>query len=826
MSKTLIAAGIAGCVCVAAAAYWWPKRDSVSATESPGTASGAQSPPPREVGALASEYAALEWPASTPEEIGRVLGHDPGRCLGFVRRALRYEPYDGVLRGSAGTLAAGAGNSADLALVLRDMLRGGIAESDLRFALATLSADQANGIVTRAMRAAPPETAWASTRPAPAETASAPPTDSERAALQSERKDFSRVVTGIKEHHRALEPVLPAAGYREDGEGARSAARHHVWLQVRQGGSWMALDPVLGDTSLIPESTVDELPPAVAQRIAVSIEIEREERGRLLRAPILEADWPTEIFATRPLQIVVVPDGVKLAGQGPHAPLVDRVRSWQRFRAAMSVPGERAHLSDAFDLTGRRAASGPLTIDVFGRARGIAGGASAERLSSLTGLALTIRLTSPGAPAIAIERWLVDRIGPVARAAGAPAVRPALASSTAVALALLQRLEVLFPSGRISAVALARDALAPLAASSLLDQVAELRRGTDVSVETLTLPSLPADLIQISNTALAQTDARIVGRGRVFHPRPNVLIHTDGFVFDGTNARSRAGIDIARGELAALADPAVAVEAKRWYGLLISELEGPALASASPGNQLSSAAETLRQAVQSGATLAVVATPADLEQVPVDADTRMLMTADLREGYRLVAPNRAVKGLPAAWWRIDPGGGLLAIGSEGRGQAGSEGMMVLTDISIPSVERTMKFTACFNEAIAGGRSTSSAGGACLAQAIVDIVKSSLDAAIDSFIKNPLNEAMDDARAGMLGDEYDELYQKAQDAWEKFQQAQALLDDPIGETIEKIPGVQEGQAAADAGRRVGSAFGFRLYLMMTMGKDIAAYAAKR
>ena len=127
MPSKSIAVGIAACVSVAAAVYWWPRRDEASVRAVSSASDGGQSALPDRLADLATEYAALEWPASTPEEIGRVLGHDPGRCLGFVRRALRYEPYEGVLRGSAGTLAAGAGNSADLALVLHDMLRGGVA---------------------------------------------------------------------------------------------------------------------------------------------------------------------------------------------------------------------------------------------------------------------------------------------------------------------------------------------------------------------------------------------------------------------------------------------------------------------------------------------------------------------------------------------------------------------------------------------------------------------------------------------------------------------------------------------------------------------------
>ncbi len=79
------------------------------------TASSAPGVPLRQPGSAAIQtdpVADLAWK----------LDYDVDRMFRYVADEIRYEPYPGILRGPAGTLAAGAGNSVDKSLLLAALL--------------------------------------------------------------------------------------------------------------------------------------------------------------------------------------------------------------------------------------------------------------------------------------------------------------------------------------------------------------------------------------------------------------------------------------------------------------------------------------------------------------------------------------------------------------------------------------------------------------------------------------------------------------------------------------------------------------------------------
>jgi hypothetical protein len=133
---------------------------------------------------------------------------------------------------------------------------------------------------------------------------------------------------------------------------------------------------------------------------------------------------------------------------------------------------------------------------------------------------------------------------------------------------------------------------------------------------------------------------------------------------------------------------------------------------------------------------------------------------------------------------------------------------------------------------------------CWAEQVKDVAKEVLDNALEQMVGDPFSDLFNgdepDAPPPEPGtithlrdapfqepDEqsYYELYQQAReeldDLKKKMQQAQAAVEDPLGQ----LPGVSEGRAAADAGGEIGNALGTRVYLLLVMGRDIAKFASR-
>ena len=196
-------------------------------------------PPPRGCGRCPR-------PTGTSTRSRLALSFDPDQAYEFVRDRIGFDPYEGVLRGAEGTLAARAGNALDRALLLAALLDAMGVEH--RFAVADLDDASVDRLLERAL-VAPPE-------PLPTPGIELTALDASAVATRATR-DYARLREALGDRVDAI----PGA----DANVMREALRHHAWVQAAFGTGWRDLDPtlpdaVIGSTIVPPSETPASLP--------------------------------------------------------------------------------------------------------------------------------------------------------------------------------------------------------------------------------------------------------------------------------------------------------------------------------------------------------------------------------------------------------------------------------------------------------------------------------------------------------------------------------------------------------------------------------------
>ncbi len=226
----------------------------------------------------APDLAPIGPAGETIAERAALLDYDAAKIFSFVAGEIHYEPYAGILRGARGTLWARAGNSADQAMLLSELLTASAIgelspEGAARIgALVAPSAADVRAIYDAALTAS-----LNNPGASPGGVLATPPplTADERAAIdemvrQSEKlrdraaplldATVSSVSEALTRAHVTLPPV--AAGSIPDRE--RTA---HVWIQVSDGPTWTRRSRMLDRTS---RSPLPSQLPTACRRISIT----------------------------------------------------------------------------------------------------------------------------------------------------------------------------------------------------------------------------------------------------------------------------------------------------------------------------------------------------------------------------------------------------------------------------------------------------------------------------------------------------------------------------------------------------------------------------
>jgi hypothetical protein len=213
-----------------------------------------------------------------PAAVIEAVGRDPAALVAWVRSNTAWAPYQGELKGAAGTLMDRAGSSLDRTLLLAELMR--LSGFQVQLAHATLADKEAAELMASSHSPA-----------AGAPGGSAAPGDPDVSG---------RIADQVQKIHAVI--GAGAGGAQEEGgDAARRAAADHWWVQYQRGGAWVDVDPTVEPgkptrakaSETFPDVVSDgagSLPAKYAHTIEVNLVIEawEDEQKRLVEKPVLK----------------------------------------------------------------------------------------------------------------------------------------------------------------------------------------------------------------------------------------------------------------------------------------------------------------------------------------------------------------------------------------------------------------------------------------------------------------------------------------------------------------------------------------------------------
>lgn len=586
------------------------------------------------------------------------LPSDLGPSFAFVRDQIRFEPYPGTLRGAEGTLAAGAGNAADKALLLAALLKAKGFRT--RFAMGRLARDRTDMLIARVFE---PE------RPYAGPEAQPPAGDVDGLMLRVRARalrDFALI-------REALGTTLPSQVGPTRDQLFKEIERH-VWVQVDEGGTWRDLDPAFADatpgkTYAEADRTADAMPQELTQRVTIRLVSES------LAGTALHAQTALEFTALAPA--LVDRQIFLLFGRDPSlaSGIAGGISGGEIWTPILWVDGQ-AHVGENVsfayaDRTGGNRGRGAPPRGGLGDVLGPGGALSSG--SQFVALWLEFEITFPDGTRDVTRRTIVDRAGSAWRAAKPdPASLRALPRDAEGLLAPRTVHNVWLSAGRhdLSAFAIAARALAEMATMQIPDPPPP-----DLVFGELLWP------FAMQNFGMLIYSDHVIVRGlndaadqRFYADSPRIATISVGPDAGTGDDGIAVRIDLVRDHLRGVARTSDAergiVERLVWFGAIEGALEHEFAARYSLGLGGDPAAtRSTSGALDAGGV--VLLRPGD--GVPATSvDTAAGIAQSLAAGSVVIVPRRALQAGEKAWWEILPGGETRAV-YEGAGGARSFG---------------------------------------------------------------------------------------------------------------------------------------------------------
>lgn len=659
---------------------------------------------------------------------------EPDAIAAWVSNNIRYEAYDGLLRGPQGTIVAKAGNALDQAVLLARLL--GDAGFDARVALGTLGEQDARRLVMSMFDDSNGETGTGATAILPdaaltdlADIAGVAPSDlsgvvSTMAGM--ELQDLSEFHDALAQTQAILAEAEQPVGQEAVAELIDDASRY-AWVEYRSStsGEWIPAHPAWeGAPPTVQAERIleDHVPQELTHRLRLEMTIERK-RGSSFETQALMSPWERPVAELLGHTIVIGNTALGESGQEDIATM-----GLEMVESAFFAPvlnGGLAPGAMAFDLNGNlvppdAAASAMAGVfqtvgDRVGGAAGALGGlgndGETEEPFALTAQWIDFVLVAPGGQETRHRRTVFDRRAPEARATGGDE----LLDESVLRNDLLTTYAIMATGGAVSQSYVAAQLLEQAEFHlGVLQTLAELGASVASEDQASVLLNAMAGYVPKDHLSLLAASDAVDGvlRGVSYRAEPAVVALV-GAITPDDEVTARSGVDIIS-------------NAKRTFhvvgGDLLVDFEGGVLAGVwdtvverefvesyggAPSNAMGEGRPSRLEALH-------VPDPELLLAAGVPADALNAVLTDMNNGYAALVPYGEVQaGTDWSYWRLDTASGeVLGMDASGRGNAMTEfiislkvGLVVNSALAVPSLIQCAtsgQSWLCYCDVIASG----------------------------------------------------------------------------------------------------------------------------
>lgn len=345
------------------------------------------------------------------------LDYDPETIIGFVRDDIVFHPYQGALRGAAGTLQSRGGNSLDQSMLLGFMLNS--AGYDARIVRADLPDEDALRLLRTTANASVPqsldylEDAAKQLGPSDAETGEATGWEN------------TRLFNTALETEKELQAILASAGIQLQSTDVTktflAGLKSYFWVQYRGDTTeeWLAVHPAFGNAEspqiAEPAETFEEsIPSNLQHTFTISAWIEQWESGSIVKHRIMKP-WtsPVANLIGKSVSFRNAPSGLTNNTAGDLETALENSSLFMPMFNDAMAPGARA-----FDLKGRTvdplvlSGSGTGVFQVVGdkvesAATGVADRKDGKPALALHSMYLEFTFTAPSGESDTRKRYLL-----------------------------------------------------------------------------------------------------------------------------------------------------------------------------------------------------------------------------------------------------------------------------------------------------------------------------------------------------------------------------------------------------------------------------------